>query len=157
MRKNKRRKPRKNKKRKDWEPTRPKSASNKKEKSDPGKEAELAVVLVVSRWKRAKKLFENNRRIIRYEHAGQNDRLDKGGIDLLIFLDSGLAFPLQIKSRFTRALVRKHNQRYPWVKFIIGVGRLPENRYDKEAYAAIAGDLEPLINKAISDTSTPPS
>ncbi len=125
---------------------------------DQGRKAELTIVKIIENWRRSKKPFRNGRKIVYCQHANKNDSLDKGGVDILIFLDCGLALPLQIKSCLTSSSLKKHRLRYPHVRFIISL-EAPKIRKHRRRHASataqhfVAKELEELINQAITDVT----
>lgn len=71
--------------------------------------------------------------LLRRKHRGdiagyirnvQNDLLDKEGMDFLIFLNNGLALPLQVKifnKKYWWKKLQKHRRNHPMVKFVLAV------------------------------------
>lgn len=66
------------------------------------------------------------REIITYHHSKKDGEVDILHTDILIFLKSNFAFPLQIKS--TRGAARKHDKKYPHIISIFVRGRDSEKK-----------------------------
>lgn len=63
-------------------------------------------------------------KIVGFLKNKSNDRLDVEGIDFLIFLSNGLAFPSQIKglkNKSEQALLQEHLRKHPLIKFLFGI------------------------------------
>jgi len=74
-------------------------------------------------------------KVVDFHHSVQSGELDSLHVDFLIFLDSRLAFPLQVKSSFKKA--RQHIKKYPYIE-VIAVG-------DRQTDRQIADFLKSLI------------
>ena len=82
----------------------------------------------------------------------QNDWIDSAGIDFLIFLNNGLALPVQIKSARGNLEYKKreHFRKYPIVKTIIFV-LLPEEKTDQQERRDLIKSLKKELIKSLKD------
>ncbi|GEM_PF-1472546 len=82
-----------------------------------------------------------------------SDRLDSEGIDFLIFLPSGFALPLQVKTsngRYSKEeKMEEHLRKHPCVKFLICVqtNLIPSER--ERLYAMVERDLKSMLRRVI--------
>ena len=82
-----------------------------------------------------------------------NDRLDSEGIDFLIFLPSGFALPLQVKTKNGRyskeERLKEHLRKHPCVKFLICV---PTNLFNSERdrlYEIVERELISMLRRVL--------
>lgn len=82
-----------------------------------------------------------------------NDRLDSEGIDFLIFLPSGFAMPLQVKTKNGRypkeQKLKEHLRKHPRVKFLICVPThlLPSER--DRLYEIVEQELKSMLRRVL--------
>jgi len=137
-------------------------SKKKKKKISAGLQAELMVVQIVEGWlesdkKPAKELL-GGITIDYILHAHQNDRVDVEGMDIQLFLNTGLIFPLQVKKHHSKGS-RRHKRLYPHVKFLFNVGDLSPMEDDNnktfvvdDNYKRIESSLEKYINNGLAAT-----
>lgn len=120
-----------------------------RKKPDLGERVELVVVEIVRKFIKERKLFKHKIRVVDYIHSKTTDKANHRGVDLLIIFDTGLSLPLQIKSSVGRKAVFKHLRKHPQIKFVFGVGKLPQDSSDWESYRRISRNLVKIINQAL--------
>lgn len=112
-------------------------------------ESEIAVISVCERWQKQKK-------ILFYIHSWKNGQADRVGIDIFIFLKSGLAAPIQVTFKKSDEQIKEkrahHYKIHPHVKMFLIIETLPHGDVSKDAktYRKIAQDLAEEINKIAS-------
>lgn len=83
-----------------------------------------------------------------------SDRLDEEGIDFLIFLPSGFAIPLQVKTcnsndkREYDYKLKEHARKHPLVKFLICVRTNLLINEPERLYAIVERDLKSIMRRA---------
>lgn len=100
-------------------------------KSDPGKDAERKAHLAIEL------LMGEGNEIVSFHHSKSGGEVDSLHTDFLIFLRSGLIFPLQVKCSPKGA--RKHFHKYPYISVIV-VGR-------RKKVEDVARHIKSLINR----------
>ncbi|MDO8430095.1 MAG: hypothetical protein Q7S73_01895 [bacterium] len=83
----------------------------------------------------------------------QSDRLDEEGIDFLIFLPSGFALPLQVKTcnsndkRQYDGKLQEHKRKHPLVKFLICVRTNLLANESERLYSIVEKDLRSTMRR----------
>lgn len=107
--------------------------------SDPnrGLLGEWTVKHILNSWKQSKRILD----------FIQLEELDPQGIDLLITLRGGLVVFVQIKS--SERHVKKHHDRYPFVKFLYIVKFFPRHKEDFDIIELVEEDFKNEINNFV--------
>lgn len=111
-----------------------------------GNPAEDAVETVLKR-------FQKKGEILGYLKNRSSDRLDEEGIDFLIFLPSGFAMPLQVKTcnsndkREYDYKLKEHTRKHPLVKFLICVRTNLLANEPEQLYAIVEKDLKSMARR----------
>ncbi len=110
----------------------------KKDWPEKGDEAEDIVEEVLKDLSKKGKLFS-------YHRSRKGKELDAEGVDFLVYLNNGLAVPLQVKAA---PHFKSHFKKHPAIKFVVVVG----NRYDdkgewyKQVYNHVLEEVSKYIN-----------
>lgn len=107
--------------------------------------AEEIVVVILTRMKEEKEISG----FLRSRHS---DHWDAEGLDFLIFLESGLAIPLQVKTENLRHPYEKqydeHIKKHPLVKFLVSIPVHFHSREPERVYSKAQSLLKEIISKA---------
>lgn len=81
----------------------------------------------------------------------QGDRLDREGIDFLIILNNGLAFPLQVKTSVSKEKNeqkrQEHVTKHPFIQFYLTINI----HYNRESvYRYVKREIRKMIGRAMS-------
>ena len=102
-----------------------------------GREAEDAVESATKELiEEDSKLPEDKRRFVAYIRPKCSDILDSNGIDILIFLNSGAAIPIQIKAvkKRKRRTFNRFHKNHPFIRFILFIRKNPLKCPDSQGY-----------------------
>ena len=82
-----------------------------------------------------KELIKEDPHFIGYQRAKKNDALDANGIDILIYLQGGMALPLQVKSSYSK--LRKFQRNHPLIRFVLFVRKISLDKNSERYKGAI--------------------
>ncbi len=117
---------------------------NKKNKGDHNIAEEVVETVLIR--------LTEEKMIAGFLRSRHSDHWDAEGLDFLIFLESGVAIPLQVKTEIRQypheKQYEKHIKKHPLVKFLVSI---PIRFYSSEperVYAKARSLIEELISKA---------
>lgn len=120
-----------------------------KNRDNLGGEAEDAVEAAVKELvNEDSKVPADRRRFVGYIRAKCSDILDSHGIDILIFLNSGVAIPIQIKAvkKRKRRVFNRFHKDHPYIRFVIFIRKNPLRNSDSPAYRRTLDYIKKKIN-----------